>query len=361
MAEGGDEEQDDSQKTEEPTSKRLREAREEGQVPLSKEVNTWLMLFAGTMVILLAGPGMMQDLTVYLRGMLSTSGSIILQEPHDAGEVFKDAAGHVIGVLLVPMVVFIAAALFGSIAQIGILFSAKSLKPSIDKIDPMKGVKRLFSKRSLVEFLKGILKLIIVGTVSVVVLSPALPTVDNHIGQPFDMARSARHDLARQLLVAMLSAFFLLALLDLIYVRLDFNKRMMMTRQQIRDEYKQSEGDPHVKAKLRQLRVEKSRQRMMQAVPTADVVITNPTHFAVALKYDPDTMDAPVVVAKGIDTVAFRIRDLATENNVTIVENPPLARSLHAEVEVNEMIPAELYKAVAEVISYVFKMKGKIK
>lgn len=358
---GGGEEQDDSQKTEEPTSKRLREAREQGQVPLSREVNTWLMLFAGTMVILLAGPGMMQELTVYLRGILVSSGTVIFTEPHDVGAVLSNAAGVVFGLLLLPMVLFLAAAFAGSISQVGILFSSASLKPSIDKVDPMKGVKRLVSMKSLIEFVKGILKLIIVGTVSVVVLMPALPTIDVHIGQPLDAALSDMHDMARQLLTAMLVAFFLLAAIDLVYVRLDYHKRMMMTRQQIKDEYKQSEGDPHVKARLRQLRAEKARQRMMQSVPTADVVITNPTHYAVALKYDPQKMDAPVVVAKGVDAVAARIREVANENNVIIVENPPLARSLHASVDVNDMIPPELFKAVAEVISYVFKLKGKLK
>lgn len=360
MAEG-DDDQDDSQKTEDPTAKRLREAREEGQVPLSREVNTWLMLFAGSMVVLLAGPGMMEDLTGYLRNMLASSGSIILQEPHDAGEVFKDASQRVMGVLLVPMIVFLAAAFIGPVTQIGFLFSAKSIKPSIDKVDPMKGVKRIFSMRSLVEFFKGLLKLIVVGVVSYSVLTPALPTVDNHVGQPLDASLHDLHELAQQLMTAILSAFFLIAAIDLVYVRLDFNKRMRMTKQQIRDEYKQSEGDPHVKARLRQLRSEKARQRMMQAVPTADVVITNPTHYSVALKYEPEKMDAPIVVAKGVDNVAARIRELAKENGVMIVENPPLARSLHATVDVNDMIPAELYKAVAEVISYVFKMKGKIR
>lgn len=355
---GGGGEDDDSQKTEEPTAKRLREAREQGQVPMSREVNTWLMLFAGTLVILLNGPSMMEDLTGYLRGMLANSGSIIISEPHDAGEVFNNAARHVFGLLIVPMVAFLAAAFFGPVAQIGIMFSSKSIEPSMNKVNPMEGFKRIFSVKSLLEFVKGILKLIIIGSVSVMVLSPALPTIDLHIGQPFDAALFDIKELSQQLLTAILSALLLLALIDLLYVRFDFHKKMMMTRQQIRDEYKQSEGDPHVKARLRQLRGEKARQRMMQAVPTADVVITNPTHYSVALKYDPDKMDAPIVVAKGVDNVAARIRELAKESAVPIVENPPLARSLHAEVDVDEMIPAELYKAVAEVISYVFRLKA---
>ncbi len=201
---------------------------------------------------------------------------------------------------------------------------------------------------------------VIIGAISASVLMPILPTIDQHIGQPIALALADIHEILRKLLVAILSALFMVAAFDLAYVRLEFNKRMRMTKQEIKDEYKQTEGDPHVKARLRQLRIEKGRKRMIQAVPSADVVITNPTHYAIALKYDPDTMDAPQLVAKGVDAFALRIREVATEHGVTIVENPPLARSLWASVDVDETIPADLYKAVAEVISYVFRTKGRL-
>lgn len=162
-----------------------------------------------------------------------------------------------------------------------------------------------------------------------------------------------------RLMIGMLVVLMIVAIADVLYQRWDFNKSMRMTKQEVKDEYKQTEGDPHVKGKLKQLRFEKARQRMMQAVPRADVIITNPTHFAVALQYNPDEMDAPTVVAKGVDDVAMRIREVAKDNNVEIVENPPLARSLYAEVEIDQAIPAELFKAVAEIISYVYQKRGK--
>lgn len=359
MAEGGDEEQDDSQKTEDPTRKRLEEARKEGQVPLSREANTWLMLFAGTMIILLAGPSMMREMTEYLTGLLQNSGSIRVSTQQEAGRVMGDMALAVLGFLAIPFIVFFAAAIAGPVAQIGFLFSAKSITPSIDKIDPMKGMKRIFSLRSVMEFIKGILKLVVIGAVCTAIIMPILPTIDQHIGQSIPMALQDIKDIVRRLLIAILAALFLVALIDVIYVRLDYNKRMRMTRQQVRDEYKQTEGDPHVRARLRQLRTERARKRMIQSVPKADVVIVNPDHYSVALQYEPAKMDAPTVIAKGLDSFALRIREVAKENNVPVVENPPLARSLHASVEVDEQIPPELYQAVAEIIKYVFNLKGR--
>ena len=357
--EGGDE-PDDSQKTEDPTSKKLEEARKSGQVPLSRELNTWLMLFSGAMIVMLYGPGMMTDMTKYLRGFLASVGTVDLVTPKDVGDVLSDVTLHTLGFLALPFLIFCMTAIAGTVLQIGFLASAESIKPSLEKIDIMKGVQRIFSMKSVIEFVKGILKLVIIGTVSAMVLMPVLPTIDQHIGQPIPLALQDIREIMQKLLTAILSALFLLALVDVVYVRLEYNKRMRMTKQEIKDEYKQSEGDPHVKARLRQLRIERGRKRMIQAVPSADVVITNPTHYAIALKYDPETMDAPQVVAKGVDNFALRIREVATEHKVTIVENPPLARSLWASVEVDETIPADLYKAVAEVISYVFRLKGRI-
>lgn len=356
---GGGEEQDDSQKTEDPTRKRLEEARKQGQVPLSREANTWLMLFTGALIVMMLLPSLMDDLTKYMAAILAASATTPLSLPQEAGKVLADVTAKSLAVLGLPFVIFIMAAILGTVVQIGFLMSSESIKPSMDKIDIMKGVQRMFSMRALMELFKGILKLVIIGTVSAMVLLPLLPTIDNHVGQPIPLALNDLHDIMGRLLTAILAALFLLALVDLIYVRLDFNKRMKMTRQEIRDEYKQTEGDPHVKARLRQLRTEKARQRMIQSVPSADVVITNPTHYAVALKYDPATMDAPIVVAKGVDAFAARIREMAEKHNVAIVENPPLARSLFASVDVDEMISPDLYKAVAEIISYVFRLKGR--
>jgi flagellar biosynthetic protein FlhB len=185
--------------------------------------------------------------------------------------------------------------------------------------------------------------------------------MDHLIGLELVAVMSEIGDMTSRLLIGILVVLFVIAVIDLVYQRMEHYKKMRMTKQELKDEYKQSEGDPHVKAKLRQLRQEKARARMMQAVPTADVVITNPTHFSIALKYNPDEMDAPVLVAKGVDELAFRIREVAKEHKVAIVENPPLARVLFDKVDVDQAIPPEHYKAVAEVISYVFRLKGKLK
>lgn len=358
---GGGGETDDSQKTEEPTAKKLKEAREQGQVPLSREFNTWLMILTGTLVLLLIGPSMMEGIALYFGGILANSGTIVLNDLRDVSGVMNDATVEMIKLIALPLIFFMAAALFGTLSQIGFVVSFESIKPKLDKIDLIKGLKRMFSMKSFMEFLKGLMKIIVVGVVSVVILMPVLPTIDTHVGQPVISAMQDVQEIAVRLLTGILVALFLIAIIDVMYVRMDFHKRMKMTRQEIKDEYKQAEGDPHIKARLRQLRSERARQRMIQAVPEADVVITNPTHFAVALKYDTTKMDAPMVVAKGTDKVAERIRDIANEHEVPLYENPPLARSLFATVDIDQQIPEELFKAVAEAISYVLKVKGKLK
>jgi flagellar biosynthetic protein FlhB len=225
----------------------------------------------------------------------------------------------------------------------------------------MKGVQRLFSMKSIMEFVKGILKLAIITTVGIIILSPFFGTIDHLVGLPIGAAIDEMKILVTRLLVGILVVLFVIAGIDLMYQRYEHNKKMRMTKQELKDEYRQSEGDPHVKAKLRQLRQERARTRMMQAVPGADVVITNPTHYSIALKYDPEQNDAPIVVAKGVDDLALRIREVAKENDIMIMPNPPLARVLYDTVEVDEMVPPDHYKAVAEIISYVFKLKGKLK
>jgi len=220
---------------------------------------------------------------------------------------------------------------------------------------------RLFSMKSIMEFIKGILKIAIVTTVGLVILKPYFGTMEHMVGLPVPLAMGETKTLITQLLIGILVVLFIVAVIDLLYQRHEHMQKMRMTKQELKDEYRQSEGDPMVKAKLRQLRQQKAQQRMMQNVPTSDVVITNPTHYSVALKYDPDKDDAPLVVAKGVNEVAMRIRELAREHNITILPNPPLARVLFDTVEVDEAVPQEHYKAVAEIISYVFRLKGKLK
>lgn len=357
MAEG--EEQDESQKTEDPTPKKLEEARKKGQVPLSREVNNWVMLLAGTLVVLAIGPPAMRNLTIHLRSYLEHAHALP-GVPGGFSVVIGQSFTEILGILLLPLLLLLAAAFLGPFVQIGPLFSAETIKPDLSKISPMAGFKRLFSMRSLMEFAKGILKLGIVGFVGVLLLYPFFGVIDNTVGISIKAMLGDMSGMIFRLMAGILVVLFVVAVVDLIYQRYEHHKKMRMTKQELKDEYKQSEGDPHVKSKLRQLRQEKARARMMQAVPEADVVITNPTHFAIALKYDPDTMQAPIVVAKGVDDVALRIREIANDNDVTIVENKPLARVLFDTVDLDAPIPAEHYQAVAEVISYVFRLKGKI-
>ena len=354
------EEQDDTSKTEDPTPKKLEEARKKGQVPISREINNWVMLTAGTLVILAMGPAMMRDMTGLLQTYIGMSHTF---PEMPGGMQFAVTQGllETLKTMALPLLFLLAAAFVGPFIQVGPLFAPEIITPDLSKISPSKGFSRLFSLKSILEFVKGILKIGIVGSVGVIILKPYFGGIEHMVGLPVPAALDETKIIVTKLLIGMLVILFIVSVLDLLYQRHEHMTKMRMSKQELKDEYRQSEGDPQVKAKLRQLRQQKAQQRMMQAVPTADVVITNPTHYSVALKYDPEMNEAPIVVAKGINEVAMRIRETAREHNVIILPNPPLARVLFDTVEVEEAVPAEHYKAVAEVISYVFKLKGKLK
>ncbi len=356
MAEG--EEQDDAQKTEDPTAKRLDDARKKGQVPLSREMNNWLMLFAGTVVVTAMSGPLMSGLLDVLRSYLERAHAF----PAGNGGIaiaLGEGTKQVLHLMMKPLMLLFTIAFFAPFLQIGPLWSPEAIKPNISKISPISGIKRLFSSRSLMEFLKGILKISLVSVVGFVIVSPYFAGLEHLVGASMTIVLSELLDLVLRMMIGILITLLIVAVIDLVYQRYEHNKKMRMTKQEVKDEHKQAEGDPHVKGKLRQLRSQKARQRMMQNVPTADVVITNPTHFSIALKYDPETMDAPVCVAKGMDDIALRIRELAKENDIILYENRPLARALYDTVDIDEVVPAEHFRAVAEVISFVFKMRGR--
>ncbi len=352
------EDDDDSQKTEDPTAKRLEESRKKGQVPMSREVNNWVMLFMSTLIVIGFAPGLMARMTQLLKVMIEQSWQV--HQGVGLGGVLIKMMLDVASMVGLPILMLAAAAIIGPFAQVGPLVASETIKPSLEKISPLSGFKRIFSMRSFVEFLKGIAKIVIIGLVCFYLFKPYFGQVEHLIGIPIPLLMIEFTDLFKRLMTGVLSALFIVAAIDLVYQRISHINKLRMSRQDIRDEYKQTEGDPHMRAKLRQLRMEKGRKRMMQNVPKADVVITNPTHYAVALQYDPKTMDAPVVLAKGADLIAKRIREVADENKITIVQNPPLARTLFDTVEIDQAILPEQYKAVAEVISYVFKLKKKL-
>ncbi len=353
------EQADDSQKTEEPTPKKIEEARKKGQVALSREVNNWVMLLTGTIVILVIGPGTMENLALHMRTYIEQA-HLMPPPPGGFDLTLGESFWRIVGILALPLLILMGAAFLGPFLQVGPLFAPEVIKPDVNKISPLQGFKRLFSKRSLMEFAKGILKIGVIGVVGVILLYPFFGGIDHMVGlAPLAMLGELSGLVAR-LMAGVLIVLLVIAAVDLAFQQQEHYQKMRMTKQELKDEYKQTEGDPHIRAKLRQLRQEKARARMMQSVPEADVVITNPTHFSVALSYKPEEMSAPVVIAKGVDELAFRIREVAEENDVPLVENKPLARVLYDTVEIDQVIPEEHFKAVAEIISYVFKLKGKL-
>ena len=352
------EQTDDLQKTEEPTPKKLEDGRKKGQVAVSREINTWLTLLVGTLVVGLMAPRLMTDMRVSLLPFVETPHLHAL-DTAVAGHLLFGAFAEAIGVLILPLLFFFLVAAAGPILQNGLVYSPKVLEIKSEKISPIKGVKRIFSIKQLMEFVKGLFKISIVGAVGLIVVLPTLGALD--VVPTFSLPDflSALHGLVMKMLIAVVAVLFVIAFVDIIFQRQQHHKQMRMTKQEVKEEFKQSEGDPVVKQRLRQIRQDRARNRMMQAVPEADVVVTNPTHFAIALKYKPADMAAPVLVAKGADLVAQRIRELAEEHDIAIVENPPLARALYASVELDAEVPAEHYQAVAEVISYVWGLKGR--
>ena len=315
-----DDQTDDSQKTEDPTPKKLEEARKKGQVALSREVNNWVMLMAGTLIIGVFLGQLFMSLTNLMTTFIEQA-HLLPGAPGGIGGVLSATLLHVLFILALPMFILILAAFFAPFLQVGPLFAPEVIKPDISKISIFKGFQRLFSMRSLMEFAKGLLKIGLIGLVGVIILYPYVDKFEHMIDMPMASVLDELRFLVLRLMVGVLIALMIIAVADLVYQHYEYNKKMRMSRQEIKDEYKQSEGDPQMRARLRQLRMERSRQRMMQSVPSADVVITNPTHYSIALKYNPDEMPAPIVVAKGVDQVALRIREVAKENDIVLYEN----------------------------------------
>ncbi len=355
-----DDEQDDASKTEDPSAKKLEEGRNRGQVAQSRDLSTWVMLLAATLLLGTATPSMFSDLTVFMRTFLE-SAHALPTGPGGLSAILSDTFMAGFKACAVFFVILMFAAILGPTMQIGLMFAPDVIKPDLSKISLMKGMKRLFSIKSIVEFIKGVLKMVAIGAVGFTLVAPYLDGIEHTIDiSPMESLLEMK-SLALRMMTGILIALLSIALADFLFQRWEFMKQMRMTKQEVKDEYKQTEGDPYIKGKLKQLRMEKARQRMMQAVPRADVIITNPTHFAIALKYDPEISEAPIVIAKGVDAVAARIREVAKEHDIILYENPPLARTLYDSVEIDDPIPVELYKAVAEIISFVYRKKGKIK
>ena len=350
-------EKDKSTQREEPTQKRLAEAQEHGDVVKSTEVSTFVVLAGGTLAIAVFGRSAAESLSNVMRTFLEQPDQFTISSG-DMQQLFRGLLSHLATILIPFFVLMMAAGLGGNLIQHRPVFTFERIKPDFSKLSLGAGLKRMFGIEGLMNLGKGLLKIAIVGAAVWTQVWPERNTLESVLEQsPGGVAGDMSH-LLFKVLIAALAALAVIAGADYFLQRFRFMQRNRMSKQEIKEEFRQTEGDPAVKAKIRQIRNERSRRRMIAAVPEATVVIMNPTHFAVALKYESGKMAAPVCVAKGVDALALRIREVAEDHDVPVVENPPLARALHASVEVDQAIPAEHYKAVAQVIGYVMRLNG---
>lgn len=348
------------EKTEKATPKKRQDSRKKGQVLKSQDVTSAIVLLAVFVFMFFFAGFLRNEIftffnVTFTKYMLMDSISIPI-----AIEIYKDMLMEMAMILLPIMLVAVIAAVAANFFQFGLLFTTEPLKFDLKKIDPIKGLKRIFSMRAIIELLKSILKITFIGSVTTMILWMNLEQVLSlSFKTAWDTLSTIGWLTGMMGIVASLVLLFI-SILDFFYQRFDYEKNLKMSKQDIKDEHKNSEGDPIIKSRIRQRQREMAMRRMMQEIPTADVVITNPTHYAIALKYDEQSMEAPIVVAKGADYVAQKIKMIAKENDVVMVENRPLARGMYDQVEIGQRIPDEFFKAVAEVLAYVYRIKQKI-
>lgn len=348
---------DDAEKTEEPTSKKIEDARKEGNVPKSMDFTGFLGLVAALLGLLALSGFMFDGLEDQFRYYVS-----FMDHPLTPSTIFAIAYTFIrdmIFIVLPISIVLMIAGVLGNLAQFGFLFTTKPIKPDLKKIDPIKGMKNLFSVKKLVEGIKITAKVavaMIVGSIVFLAFIKELPEVGR-----FDFFYQLDWLIEKAIMIAgiMLMVFFTFGVIDIFIVRYQYFKQLRMSKNELKDEYKNTEGNPEVKARIRRLQRQMANNRMMADVPSADVVITNPTHFAVAIKYDNEVGPAPKVLAKGADNIALKIKEIAREHNIQIYESKQLARELYKKVDVGQDIPPELYGAVAEVLAYVYKTNNK--
>jgi flagellar biosynthetic protein FlhB len=351
---------DQSQQTEEPTQHKLEQAKEHGDIVSSQEVTTLILLTGGTLAVAIFATSAAHEFLRIFRTFLAEPDQIAV----DPGAL-QLLMGHLLLKLLALVGPFLGLMMLvgvgANLLQHSPSITFDRIKPDLSKLSPMKGFKRLFGFEGLMTIIKGLIKIGVVGIAIWTQLYPERGTLEGMLTQsPVAIATDMTH-LFFKVMFATLAAMTVIAGADYMFQRFQFIKRNKMTKQEVKEEFRQTEGDPIVKGRIRQIRMERAKRRMIAEVPKATVVITNPTHYAIALKYESGKTQAPICVAKGVDALALRIRDKAKEHNVPVVENPPLARALYATVEVDEAIPVEHYKAVAQVIGYVMKLAGKLR
>ncbi|TCZ79508.1 flagellar biosynthesis protein FlhB [Lysobacter sp. N42] len=348
--------EDQEDKTELPSEKRLREAREKGDSPRSRELANVAVLGCATLALAVSGPQLGAAAQGWLAGALQFEPALLGQPDR-----FPVHAARLLGGLVLPVLPLLAAALLGCFlapAAMGSLrFSGQALKADLTRLNPLKGFARMYGRESFAELLRSLLRLLLIGGIAALVLRGGLDRFLAMPGQDLEVAVSSGIDAVFGVFYAVVGALAVLALIDVPYQRWAWRNRLKMTKQALRDEAKEAEGNPEIKARVRQVARQIANQRMMDAVPTADVIVTNPTHYAVALKYEAGKMRAPKVVAKGVDELALRIREIGEANRVMRVEAPPLARALYRQCKVDQEIPAQLYAAVAQVLTYLYQIR----
>ncbi len=345
------------EKTEDPTPKKRRESREKGNVAKSTEVNSVLVLFTGTLMLFLLGSFLYHRVNrLFYRAFSRVGDPTISQQ--EVISIFMSSAGEFFKMILPVAGVIMVVGIFANIIQIGFLITGKPLVPKLEKINPLSGFKRLFAIRSLVEAVKNILKILIVGVIAYITMKSAygdlIGLYDTSVRAIWEtILMTGLHILFKVALVLLI-----IALIDYFYQRHEHEKKIKMSKQEIKEERKQMEGDPQVKSRIKSLQREMAKRRMMEEVPQATVVVTNPTHLAIAIKYNSEEMSAPLVVAKGKSHMAERIKQTAEDNEIPVVQDKPLARTMYDKVEPGDDIPVEFYNAVAEILAYVYKLKG---
>ena len=343
-------------KTEDPTEKRQKDSREKGEIARSKELNTLAIMLAGSAGLLIFGGALAQDLMELMRYNFSLSREVLLNT--DSMGIFLLHSGKIALIAVQPVLVtLLIAALVGPISLGGWLFAPGSMAPKFSRMNPAAGIKRMFSAKALVELLKALAKFFIILIVALLVLKSDIDDLLRIGHEPLELAVIHSLQVVGWSALWMACGLFLIAAVDVPVQLWESHKKLLMTKQEVRDEHKDQEGRPEVKQRIRQLQRDMSQRRMMAAIPDADVIITNPTHYAVALKYDPEKGGAPMLLAKGSDFLALKIREIGAKHNILLLESPALARSIYYSTELEQEIPAGLYLAVAQVLAYVYQIR----
>lgn len=354
MAGGGGEE-----KTEKATPKKRRDERKEGNVPVSKDVVSVAFVFGAFYSLKLLFPGIAESTSSFMVSMVNWAGSAEGVSMGSLQRLSQDFTMTAARCLIPIMLICMMLGIVGTGVQTKFLFSKKSMQPKFSRLSPLKGIKKMFSLKNLVELLKSMLKIIVMAAIMYTILKSDFITIARTMDMDVRMSLTYVLGLIIEMVLKLCLVFLVIAIFDFMYQRWEYERNIKMSKHDIKEEYKQTEGNPQIKGKIKEIQRQRARSRMMQSVPDADVIIKNPTHFAVALRYDMDNDNAPVLLAKGQDELALRIIRVGEENQVAVVENKPLARAIFATTELGQEIPAEYYSAVAEVLVYVYKLNAK--